>query len=189
VTVRASTGRELQRPPATRLQFGAMDFSGASAPPPAMAGWYPDPSGSGSLRYWDGSRWTDALSAAVPPAGPYVSRDDARHWALAAHLSALLSLVVGLPFIGPLVVYLVKKDDPFVRRHAAEALNFNLSVLLYGAVLGFVTLILLLVVVGVLLIPLFLVLGVVWIVCICLAATKAGQGAEYRYPLTIRFVR
>jgi uncharacterized Tic20 family protein len=166
-----------------------MDFSGASAPPPAMAGWYPDPIGSGSLRYWDGARWTDALSAAVPPAGPHVSRDDARHWALAAHLSALLSLVVGLPFIGPLVVYLVKKDDPFVRRHAAEALNFNLSVLLYGAVLGFVTLILLLVVVGVLLIPLFLVLGTVWIVCICLAATKAGQGVEYRYPLTIRFVR
>lgn len=166
-----------------------MELSGASAPPPAMAGWYPDPSGSGSLRYWDGSRWTDALSSAVPPASPHVAHDDARHWALAAHLSALLSLVVGLPFIGPLVVYLVKKDDPFVRRHAAEALNFNLSVLLYGIVLGFATLILLFVVVGVLLIPLFLVLGAVWIVCICLAATKAGQGAEYRYPLTIRFVR
>jgi uncharacterized Tic20 family protein len=166
-----------------------MDLSGASAPPAASAGWYPDPSGSGSLRYWDGSRWTDALSAAVPPASPFVSRDDARHWALTAHLSALLSLVVGLPFIGPLVVYLVKKDDPFVRRHAAEALNFNLSFLLYGVVLGFVTLILLLIVVGVLLIPLFLVLGVVWLVCICLAATKAGQGGEYRYPLTIRFVR
>jgi uncharacterized Tic20 family protein len=166
-----------------------MDMLGASVPPPARAGWYPDPAGSGSLRYWDGSRWTDALSAAVPPAGPYAARDDARHWALTAHLSALLSLVVGLTFMGPLVVYLVKKDDPFVRRHAAEALNFNLSFMLYGVVLGFVTLILLLIVIGVALIPLFLVLAVVWIVCICLAATKAGQGDEYRYPLTIRFVR
>lgn len=167
-----------------------MELSGASAPPPAMPVWYRDPGGSGSLRYWDGSRWTDAMSCAVPPAGPHVSRDDTRHWALAAHLSALLSLVVGLPFIGPLVVYLVKRDDPFVRRHAAEALSFNLSVLLYGVVIGFVALMLhFLVVVGVLLVALFLVLAVLWIVCICLAAARAGQGAEYRYPLTIRLVR
>jgi uncharacterized Tic20 family protein len=27
-----------------------------------------------------------------------------------------------------------------------------------------------------------------WIVCIVLAAIKAGQGEDYRYPLTIRFV-
>ena len=29
------------------------------------AGWYPDPSGSGANRYWDGSRWTDAVAAAA----------------------------------------------------------------------------------------------------------------------------
>jgi uncharacterized Tic20 family protein len=29
----------------------------------------------------------------------------------------------------------------------------------------------------------------VWIVFTCVAATRAGQGEEYRYPLTIRFVR
>ncbi|MBW3653905.1 MAG: DUF4870 domain-containing protein [Actinobacteria bacterium] len=165
-------------------------FGRPDAPPPAAAGWYPDPGGSGSHRYWDGTRWTDALSSAIPPAGPHDARDDTRSWALAAHLSALLSLVViGLVFVGPLVVYLVKKDDPFVRRHAAEALNFNLSFLLYAIVLGIVTFIGLFLIVGLLLIPLFFVLAIVWVVFVAIAAVKAGQGEEYRYPLTIRFVR
>jgi uncharacterized protein len=162
---------------------------GAPAPPSAAPGWYPDPGGSASHRYWDGSRWTDALSSAIPPAGPHNARDDSRTYALAAHLSAPLSLFVGFPFIGPLVVYLVKKDDPFVRRHAAEALNFNLSIMLYGVILGVVTVIALFFVVGLLLIPLFAALVVGWIVFTCVAATRAGQGEEYRYPLTIRFVR
>jgi uncharacterized Tic20 family protein len=166
-----------------------MTFSGAPAPPPAAPVWYPDPGGSGSHRYWDGSRWTDALSSAIPPASPQNAIDDSRGYALAAHLSAPLCMLVGVPFVGPLVVYLVKKDDAFVRRHAAEALNFNLSILIYGAVLAVVTIIGLFFVVGVLLLPLFVVLGLLWIVCICIAAAKAGQGEDYRYPLTIRFVR
>ncbi len=121
--------------------------------------------------------------------GPTAKRDDSRSWALAAHLSALLALFVALPFVGPLIVYLAQKDDPYVRRHAAEALNFNISFMIYAAVLGTVTVILLLIIVGLLLIPLLLALGLLWIVLICVAAVKAGQGEEYRYPLTIRFVR
>ncbi|MBW3609197.1 MAG: DUF4870 domain-containing protein [Actinobacteria bacterium] len=164
-----------------------MDPFGRPEPPPAAAaGWYPDPGGSGSLRYWDGSRWTDALSSAVPPAGPQNARDDSNAWALAAHLSALLSLVIGFPFVGPLVIYLVKKDDPFVRRHAAEALNFNLSVMLYAIVLGIATFVLIFFIVGLALIPVLILLALGWIICICLAAAKAGQGEDYRYPLTIR---
>jgi len=165
-----------------------MDAFGRPDPPPAAAGWYPDPSGSGSLRYWDGTRWTDAMSSAVPPASPQNARDDSRSWALGAHLSALLSFFIGFPFVGPLVVYLAKKDDPFVRRHAAEALNFNLSVMLYAFVLGVATFVLIFFVVGLALIPVLILGFVAWIVFVCIAAAKAGQGQEYRYPLTIRFV-
>ncbi len=37
----------------------------ASAP----AGWYPDPAGSRSARYWDGQRWTEHLKASSSPTG------------------------------------------------------------------------------------------------------------------------
>jgi hypothetical protein len=30
-------------------------------------GWYPDPSGSGGQRYWDGARWTEQTAAGPPP--------------------------------------------------------------------------------------------------------------------------
>lgn len=167
-----------------------MDAFGRSDPPlPPAPGWYPDPGGSAAHRYWDGTRWTDALSSAIPPASPHNARDDARNFALAAHLSALLSIFfVGFSFIGPLVIYLVKKDDPFVRGHAAEALNFNLSFLLYAVVLGIAGLILLIVLVGILVWLLLIPLGILWLVFICVAATNAGRGETYRYPMTIHFV-
>lgn len=177
-------------PPGNDAPYSAaMDAFGRPAePPPAAPGWYPDPGGSPAHRYWDGTRWTDALSSAIPPAGPHIARDDSRNFALAAHLSALLSLFVGFPFVGPLVIWLVRKDDPHVRRHAAEALNFNLSIMLYAAVIAVVGLLLLIVLVGILVWLLLIGLGIVWVVLVIVAAVKAGQGEEYRYPLTIRFV-
>jgi uncharacterized protein len=166
-----------------------VDTSGNRHPPPAgAAGWYPDPGGSGSYRYWDGRRWTGAVSSAIPPAGPHVGRDDTRTYALAAHLSALLSVFVGVPFAGPLLILLVKKDDPFVRAHAAEALNFNLSVTLYAVVVVIVGLLLLIVAFDVLVLLALLPLTLAWFVLTCIAASKAGSGETYRYPLTIRFV-
>jgi hypothetical protein len=35
-------------------------------PVPPAAGWYPDPHGSGALRWWDGSSWGDQLAPAAP---------------------------------------------------------------------------------------------------------------------------
>jgi uncharacterized Tic20 family protein len=153
------------------------------SPPP---GWYPDPHAAGAQRYWDGARWTEHTAVMVPARDPW---QQARQWALVAHLSALGGLVLGLNWLGPLIVYLVKKDEhPFIADQAREALNFNLSFFLY-TVVGFVaTFVLILVLVGLLLIPLLFALMVVWIVLVIVAAVRANRGEAYRYPLTIRFL-
>jgi uncharacterized Tic20 family protein len=161
-------------PPASEAQ--------AAAPP----GWYPDPSGGPWQRYWTGAAWTEHT---IPPQEPAASSGDPKRWAVAAHLSALAGLVIGFNFVGPMIVYLIKKDeDAFVRHHAAEALNFNLSVFLYAVVGTVLTFVLLFVLVGVLLIPVLIALGIAWIVLLIVAAVKASNGEDYRYPLTIRFV-
>ena len=155
-------------------------------------GWYPDPNAPGGQRWWDGSQWTSHVQApagpaTTPPAFPQ-PRPDSRNWAMAAHLSALIGLIVGFGFLGPLVVYLVRRDDPYVRAHAAEALNFNLSVLIYALIGGFVLVILIILIVGLLLIPVAIAAFVAWIVLVVLAGVKASRGEAYRYPVTIRFV-
>jgi uncharacterized protein len=155
-------------------------------------GWHPDPQGGGQ-RWWDGTRWTEHTSAAAGAgpgaAGAMATTSDSRNWATAAHLSALAGLLVGFNFVGPLVVYLVKRDDdPYVRQQAAEALNFNLSFFLYAIVAGIVTFVLTLLVVGLLLIPVLIAAGVAWLVLVIVAAMKSNRGEAYRYPLTIRLV-
>jgi hypothetical protein len=37
----------------------------APAPPLPPAGWFPDPSGTGAQRYWDGHQWTEHRSPSV----------------------------------------------------------------------------------------------------------------------------
>ena len=107
-----------------------------------------------------------------------------RNTAVAAHLSTFAGLVV--PFgsvIGPLAVWLTRRDrDPFIDQAGREALNFGISIAIYGSLLLVAALLL----VG---IP-FLIVGVVaWVVLASLAAAKASQGQTYRYPLTMRLVR
>lgn len=97
-------------------------------------------------------------------------------WILLCHLS----IFIGVPLLAPFVVYLVKKqDDPVVREHAKEALNFHLSLAIYSIVL-FVT------VVGALLVPLIYIAALILAI---LAAVKASNGEFYRYPLTLRLVK
>jgi uncharacterized Tic20 family protein len=124
----------------------------------------------------------------APPAGP--SSED-RTWAMLGHLSALSGLLTsGIGnIVGPLIVWQVKKDSlPFAAAQAKEALNFNISWLIWGVVLTAVTVSLTMILVGVLLLPLLFVYPVIWIILSIIAGLRANEGRSYRYPLTIRFI-
>ncbi|MEP7339042.1 MAG: DUF4870 domain-containing protein [Acidobacteriota bacterium] len=122
----------------------------------------------------------------------YAVSKDERTWGMFSHLSALVGYFV-VPFgniIAPLIIWLVKRDESqFVADQAKESLNFQISLLIYGAVGSVICLILMLVVVGFILI--FALWGALYIggiVLTLVAAIKANEGQPYRYPFTIRLV-
>lgn len=86
-------------------------------------------------------------------------------------------------FLGPLVIYLVAdKNDEATKSHAREAINFNASILLWYVISGMFWLVL----VG------FLMTGLLFIfqtIAVIMAVVAAKDGKEYKYPLTIRFLK
>lgn len=132
-------------------------------------GWYP--AAPGRFRWWDGGQWGE-WRPAVPP-----TADNAKTLALLAHLGTFVG-----GFIAPLIVFLVEKQNPWVRHHAAEALNFQLTVL----VALFVSIPLFLVIVGFFTMLATIVCSYVFSI---IGAVKAGRGEWYRYPITIRMIK
>ena len=111
----------------------------------------------------------------------YEVSSNSRNLATLSHLSAFITFV-GIPsLVGPLVMWLLHRDDPFVERQAKEALNFNISFLIYGAAAALSIILL----VGLIALPIVLV---TWFVLVIVTAVKAGNGENYQYPFTIRFV-
>ncbi|WP_189454833.1 DUF4870 domain-containing protein [Lysobacter bugurensis] len=113
-----------------------------------------------------------------------------------AHLSALVGGVVTAGwagsigcFIGPLIIWLVKKDTmPFVDDQGKEALNFNITV----AAVFLALLILSIVTLGiglVIAIPAWIIIGLAWLVFTIIAGIKANEGVRYRYPFTLRLIK
>ncbi len=97
-----------------------------------------------------------------------------------AMLSHILTLVAG--FIAPLVIYLIKRDEsPYVRKHAAESLNFQISVAIYAVV----SIPLIFIIVGVFTL---IAIGILAFVLAIVATVKANEGQFFKYPLTIRLV-
>jgi len=120
----------------------------------------------------------------TPPPADAPALTNVRTWNALCHASALLGVFLHFPghLLGPLVVWLVKRhDSPEIDAHGKEALNFQISMLLYNVVAAFFCLIL----IG------FVFLLVLWVlnaVFVIIAAVEASDGKFFRYPLTIRFI-
>ena len=127
-----------------------------------------------------------------PDPGHAALTQEEKTWALVAQIGTLVAAYIALGFLAPLIVLLVKGDSsPFVRRHAVESLNFQISLLIYsvvGGVLGFLFAVLTVGIGLVVLVPLVVVLAIVVLALIIMATVKAGNGEDFRYPLTIRFI-
>ena len=131
-----------------------------------------------------------------------------RQWAASAHFLALLlalmtAWMAGVAgIVGAGTVYLLKRDDsPFIAEHAREAINFNLSMLLYSAAAAMLAVVLVGATVltlgigiiatlpaGLLLVAAVAAIAVMWLVCSLVAGFKAWNGEHYRYPLTLRLI-
>jgi uncharacterized Tic20 family protein len=72
-------------------------------------------------------------------------------------------------------------DSSEIDAHGKEALNFQISMLIYNIVAG----VLCLVLIGFALLAALHILNVVFVI---IAALKASEGQIYRYPLTIRLL-
>ena len=136
----------------------------------------------------------DATVAPPPPGGTPSAEE--RQWAMFAHLSALLGglLTSGWAgnigfFVGPLVIWMMKKDTmPFVNDQAKEALNFAITVSIIFLALMILT-VMTLGIGALLTIPLMLIVGVTALVFVIIAAMKANEGVAYRYPFALRLVK
>jgi uncharacterized protein len=125
------------------------------------------------------------IALAIPPMNapqlpPVPAQDPGNDKVLA--VLCHVSLFLGVGFILPLIVYLVKRgESPFVAAHAKEVLNFHISLLIY-----FICAIpLLFILIG---FVIYIALGLMSFICAIIAAIRASEGGFYFYPLTIRFI-
>ena len=108
--------------------------------------------------------------------GPTPTKDE-RTMGMLAHLLGVIG------FLGPLIIWLIKKDQsPFVDDQGKEALNFHL-VMLIGYIVGGATMCIF---IGMVLLPAVWVVSVIFSI---IGAMKANQGIAYRYPFNIRFIK
>ncbi len=107
-----------------------------------------------------------------------------RTMAMMAHLSTLigffLSVSVTAGLLGPSLIWLAsQRRDDYVARQAREALNFHISVLLYGLLLGALPLS-----------PSVKAVAVVaWMATVVLVAGLAYEGRPARYPAAMPILR
>jgi uncharacterized Tic20 family protein len=119
------------------------------------------------------------------PQTPLPQAPEFRTWIVLCHASALLGFFIpwGGHILAPLIVWVLKRaDSTEVDEHGKESLNFQISMLIYNIIAGFLCLVL----IGFVLLPILHILNVVFVI---IASLRASEGGFYRYPLTIRLLK
>lgn len=98
-------------------------------------------------------------------------------------LFAVLIYVISLffPLLGPLVIWLLKRESPYIDYHGREYFNFLISYTIYGIIAGILTFLL----IGFIILP---ILGIAAFVFTIIAAIKAYDGVQYRFPFIFRIL-
>jgi uncharacterized Tic20 family protein len=128
----------------------------------------------------------------LPPETPRATNENS--WALLIHLSALLHLLgatfPGANVVGPLVLWLIKRNDsPYLDEVGKRVLNFQISWAIYFAIVWAAIAILVWILVGFLLIPVAVIMAIVWLIITIIGAMKESNGEPYRFPWTIQFLK
>jgi hypothetical protein len=113
-----------------------------------------------------------------PNGGKNMVKNDEKMFAALIYVLSLF-----FPVIAPLIIWLIKRDESsFVDFHGKEYFNFLISIAIYSIASGILSIIL----IGIVLLG---ILGIGVLVFTIIAAVKAYEGNEYRFPLIIRFIK
>lgn len=125
-----------------------------------------------------------------------MSAEDERTWGAVSHAGAIVAMICSAGFLGflaSIAVYVIHKDrGPFVRAHAANSINIQITMFIWLVVLGILTIPIALLTLGlglVVMLPAlaaaFVIAGVLHVI----GAIKAYNGEWWNPPLTPRFVK
>ncbi|MCK5455915.1 MAG: DUF4870 domain-containing protein, partial [Melioribacteraceae bacterium] len=109
---------------------------------------------------------------------PFDENDDTKFWLLTLHLTNFISI----PIL-PVIIWAMKKDEnPEIDRQGKDVINFQISMMIYL----FVSAILVFAIIG---IVFLLLLGLYITVITIINSTRVVMEKDYKYYLTIKFVK
>src|SRR5262245_56488208 len=116
-----------------------------------------------------------------------MNTNEDRILAIVAHLAPVIGYSIGFgQILIPLVIYLWKgKESDYVRHHALESLNFQITMTVFFALAGISVMML----IGILLIPVMIIVAIVALIAMVMATIKAANGEMYEYPMSVRLVK
>lgn len=106
---------------------------------------------------------------------------DSRTYAMLLHFSQLCGFVAPVfGWVVPVVLWLIKRDDPYIDQQGKVVFNWILSSFIYFVI----SLILISVVIGLFML---IALGILSVIFIVIGAVRAKDGVIQNYPLSISF--